>query len=633
MKAALFFATNRLFRKNYRSLQFVEEQIVERGIRAVFVKSGVDTADVKKWRSLLNMHAMMDEFVVTTNVDHIRAAHEGLLEKSLVFGTVSFGYRGEVIPGTLTRRGRPRKSLAVDDVAADHVRKVFEWFVTDRLSILAIVRRLKADPVVPPPPKSPNRVWTRQAVMRVLKNARYRGCWRYRVTETVWISSKDYARQVNRTAPLKSVHLETLRLVGDDVWFTAQSLFEREAAKMVGRKPRDGDSATRPRVLNGLFACAAHDRILYVGGPHGGSMFCKDCQAVSAGERPLFSLLPRVVALQKTCAALADLIRQDSDLVQRVVASCQRHAENEQAPDPAQVTVLTTRLAKLDHRIQFVLRNPGETDRDTAESTALVKQLRHERSSVQAESDAVSTMAARVIVIPTDEEVLRLLDSLVEVLMKAGAGAEEQAGRVRQLIDLLTGGRIELVQQGERRAKRGWLQGRFPNRVLAGVTHQLTGVHVSPDGSEPCEVVIDYRREPEALPVSVVAEVVSLYEAGALVKEIARRVQLNRNRVTQILEHWHAQQNRECPDGRQRRASLTRKHLRPPLYQEIAERVKQLADEGQLFDGIANALDVDRNTVTAAWKFWHDSRGLAVPDGRNRRKSLPRSSRPRTDSD
>lgn len=217
--------------------------------------------------------------------------------------------------------------------------------------------------------------------------------------------------------------------------------------------------------------------------------------------------------------------------------------------------------------------------------------------------------------------------------MKASTGAEEQAGRVRLLIDLLTGGRIELVQQGERRAKRGWLQGRFPNRVLAGVTHQLTGVHLSPDGSEPCEIVIDYRREPEELPVSVVAEVVSLYEAGALVKEIARLVQLNRNRVTQILEHWHAQQNRECPDGRQRRASLTRKHLRPPLYQEIAERVKQLADEGQLFDGIAKALDVDRNTVTSAWKFWHTSRGLAVPDGRNRRKSLPRSSRPRTDSD
>src|SRR5206468_3758113 len=59
-----FFATNRLFRKTYRSLQFVEEQVVEKGARAVFGKSGVDTADGKRWRSLLNMHASMDEFVV-----------------------------------------------------------------------------------------------------------------------------------------------------------------------------------------------------------------------------------------------------------------------------------------------------------------------------------------------------------------------------------------------------------------------------------------------------------------------------------------------------------------------------------------------------------------------------------------
>jgi len=88
-----FFATNRLFRKVHRSLQFVE-QVVETGARAVFVKSGVDTADSKRWRGLLNFHAMMDEFVVGMTADHVRAAHEGLLEKRFVFGTISFGYGG-----------------------------------------------------------------------------------------------------------------------------------------------------------------------------------------------------------------------------------------------------------------------------------------------------------------------------------------------------------------------------------------------------------------------------------------------------------------------------------------------------------------------------------------------------------
>jgi len=41
-RVVFFFATNRLFRKTYRSLAFVEEQVVDRGLRAVFVRSGVD---------------------------------------------------------------------------------------------------------------------------------------------------------------------------------------------------------------------------------------------------------------------------------------------------------------------------------------------------------------------------------------------------------------------------------------------------------------------------------------------------------------------------------------------------------------------------------------------------------------
>lgn len=71
----------------------------------------------------------------------------------------------------------------------------------DRVPIAEIVRRLNADPAVPPP-KSPNRVWTHDAVRKLLRNPRYRGWWRYGVTETVWVSSKDYARQVARPEPL-----------------------------------------------------------------------------------------------------------------------------------------------------------------------------------------------------------------------------------------------------------------------------------------------------------------------------------------------------------------------------------------------------------------------------------------------
>lgn len=276
-RVVFFFATNRLFRKTYRSLQFVEEQVVDKGVRAVFVKSGVDTADAKRWRGLLNMHAMMDEFVVGSTADHVRAAHEGLLDKRLVFGTVSFGYAGRPLDGQTTRRGKPRMTLVVDEVA---------------------------------------------------------GGWVRRVTG--------------------------LEIPGDDV-----------------------------------------------GGP---------------------------------------------------------------------------------------------------------------------------------------------------------------------------------------------------------------------------EVVIDYRQDPEGIPAAVAAEAVALYDAGLLEKEVARRLGLARSTVTRVLDARDASRGRAREDGRPRRATLEDKHGTPPTYREIADRVKALADRRLLFGEIAAEMDLDRNTITAAWRWWHASRGLPVPDGRGRRKTLDRKS-------
>jgi site-specific DNA recombinase len=127
VRAVLFFATNRLFRRTYKALQFVEEEVVERGIRAIFAHSAVDTQDADRWRMLLQFHAMMDEFVVGMYADHVRAGQEGLFARRLVFGTVSFGYRGVPIPGEFTKRKRPRCRLEVDPVAGPLAARIYAW--------------------------------------------------------------------------------------------------------------------------------------------------------------------------------------------------------------------------------------------------------------------------------------------------------------------------------------------------------------------------------------------------------------------------------------------------------------------------------------------------------------------------
>ena len=106
----LVFKTSRLNRKLYRTLAFVEEEIVSRSKRCVFVKSGIDTDDRTSWRSLLQVHGMVDELSVQMGAEHIRAAHVGLLEQELVFGSISFGYTGEPIPGQTNRANKPRRN-------------------------------------------------------------------------------------------------------------------------------------------------------------------------------------------------------------------------------------------------------------------------------------------------------------------------------------------------------------------------------------------------------------------------------------------------------------------------------------------------------------------------------------------
>jgi len=626
-KVVFFFATNRLFRKVYRSLQFVEEQVVDRGLRAVFVKSGVDTADTRRWRGMLTMNAMMDEFVVGMNADHIRAAHEGLLDKRVVFGTVSFGYTGEPTDGPLTRRGLPRKRLVVDPVAGPVVETIFRWYSTDRLFIDEIVRRLNDDPMIPPPPKSPGRVWTHDAVRKLLSNSRYRGCWRYGVTESVWVSSKDYTRQVVRKEPLKSVQIEALRLVSDELWYAAQSRLAVEIGRAAGRKPRDGNSQSRPRLLNGLFRCPVHDRILYVGGIHGRYMVCKECRGLPAEKRPLFSQLPRTLALRKTCEVLTRLIVQDGELVERVIEACRVEASRLQTPDPNTLKALTARRDQFDRRVAFVLRNPGETDADLAASEAELKRLRGERAAVQTDLDAASA-AGRSITIPSKEEVQEMLARMPEILSLAADGeSAETAGLVRELIDRLTGGRIELEQVGERKAQQGWLRGRFRFQLVSALTAAVAGRAVGDQEADGTVIEIEYRDDELSFAPDVVADVKRLYTANMMIKEIAGRLGLNRNNMTKILSNWFEESGIEPQDGRTRRAGLPKKHLEEPLYQEIADRVKELADSGGLFGDIADELEIDRNTVTAAWRYWHTSRNLPVPDGRARRKELPQKSR------
>jgi hypothetical protein len=599
----------------------VEEEVVDRGIRGIFPHSGVDTADADRWQMVLQFHAMMDEFVVGMYADHVRAAQEGLFDRQLVFGTISYSFRGVPIPGELTKRKRPRCRLEVDPITQPVVLQIFRWYVRERLSQGEIVRRLNDLPGIPLPPKCNSGAWTYQAVHDLLANPRYRGYWEYGKTQTRWQSKKDYARQILRDKPLRAAQIEELRIVPDDLRYGAAQRLAEEDRSAVGRKPRDGNRQSRPRLLHGLFRCPTHDQILYVGGVHGRYMFCKACKGLPVEKRPLYSQLPRQLALELTCQKLATLVEQDEGLVSQIIVACQAEAERAQQPDPTRIEALGKKEQQLTRKIEFVMQNPGETEADRRESAANLKGVRGERAAVRAEISLLEAGSSRTAHVPDAAEVRVLLSELDRVFAAASRGdLQDENGTAREILLLLTGGRIDLYQRGERRSQRGWLQGRCRIRLLANLVQRAVGVEATSLADPGTEIIIDYRKPSSLDGESERAK--DFADQGLMHCQIAARMGCGRNWVTKLLEHWYTSRGLEMLDGRKRRKGLTRKQLDAPMYEQLAEPAKGLWDEGMADLQIAEQLGCSPPTAVAAIDYWHTARGLTAPSHAERRAAL-----------
>ena len=207
---------------------------------------------------LLNIRSLLDKLMTTQYAPNIRAAHISLFLLRMVVTTLPFGYMGEDVPGAPTKRGLSRQIIVIDPGLSGWVVEIFRWFAVDRLPLARIFEGLN-DREVPPGPKSDGSFWTEQALHYPLTNEAYRGLWSYGKGENVWQAKAEYDKRVMRDKPLIQKHFEELRLITDERWYEAQRLLALSPQRNAGRKPKDGDPATRPRILNGLLKCPTHD--------------------------------------------------------------------------------------------------------------------------------------------------------------------------------------------------------------------------------------------------------------------------------------------------------------------------------------------------------------------------------------
>ncbi len=620
--------TSRLFRNLYRTLSFVAEQITDRRKRIVFISQNLDSAQDDRWRYVLPVLGMIDEMQASSSTAHIHAAHKGLHRKMRVWGSRTFGYQGQDVPGEKTNKGRPARVWAIDPDEAGWVRTVFKWFVKDDVPIIEIARRLTQQGA-PPSPKCSSGSWGHIAVKGILTNLRYRGVWWYGARENVWQNRAGYSRQIEREKPLDECVFEELRIISDALWWKAQEKLQG-CARQAGRKAKDPDKPKKPRFLNDMFICGKHARRLYVGGNGGSRMFCPDCQ--KDPKRGLFSTLPRQFATEALCSTIAELIRRDTGgLLDEVVAALRHHAERMQQPDPSEIARLHQEEARLTNHIRFIKSVPGETAADLDENRVKLQELQRDRAAVSEKLARVEAAARTKFEMPGASEIRALLDQMAEVLVKAsGSDDDSLVAAARRIVGLITGGRIVLTQQGKAKAKGGWLRGTFRVHLLKPILDEFGA---SSDDGEHAEIHVDFRKP--SLPEQLANDVMRLYEDDLIQKQIAKELtrrtgrKVGRNLVKKALQIAFAQRGEEAPDDRKRRVTLANKQMEPSKCHDpaLVDRVMARFEDGQLYCEIAEAEGICADSVTAIVRRWHDEQGLSVPNGKARRKTLKKKSR------
>jgi transposase len=114
----------------------------------------------------------------------------------------------------------------------------------------------------------------------------------------------------------------------------------------------------------------------------------------------------------------------------------------------------------------------------------------------------------------------------------------------------------------------------------------------------------------------------TLFDTGLLSKQVAKVLTCSRSMITKLWQHWHIARGILAPDLRARRSRLERKHVNPPPHQAIAEAVMELYRKDRSLHDIAQHMHCSLNLITATVRYWHESRGLPVPDGRTRRRLI-----------
>lgn len=618
------FCSSRLARNLATLLQVLDEEFVANGIRCVLIDQRLDSNERDRWATLLPILGWLDQMQRTAQSGNIRAEHLTLLSRRLHYTTARYGIGGETIPGFFTKRGRPVQLMVIDDAMAKVVRYIFVKFI-NHVPIGWIAKRLNTHRNWPRPPKSKVNRFSRDFVKRALENPVYIGIFVYNDNVDVSSMSPGEMRELAVTDP-NVFYFPELQIITDEQFLKARGILRsnqnRHQSAVRMPRSRDGDAASRPMLLNGFLFCPVCDNQLVVTGAKGNAYGCKSCKNLPVNQQNLYSQMPRKLATDLIAKAICDTVLRAPDVVDACVEECLAEFERMAQPDATRLESLRAERNRKRSQLDLVISNFTGGDEHLVQDQ--LQQLRSELNRLDTEITVEQRLVEQVVELPTANQIRESLSQFSTILVQATeCPSDEQLDEARELIRIVTGGRIDVYQKGEKKAKLGWLQVRFKVNLAAVALHGNI-FNPSSSANDEIELVVDIQQPSEANPM--IAKARELYDADKFETEIAEELDVSRGCIFKWLAQSFEADGIEKADGYKRRKRIeTARGLHH--YQLISDQVFELADSGVLLCEIAERLKTNRDVITESLRYAYQKRNLPWLDGRARRKSLDRKSR------
>ncbi|AMV19202.1 recombinase family protein [Planctomyces sp. SH-PL14] len=616
------FSLSRLAREYVFTMSLLKWLVYECGVRVRSKVEGIDT-NVLGWELHSAFQAMFAEQYRKELQENSLRGLLGNLASFYSLGDYCFGFDSHPDPNGASRKVRgvdvPKRRYAIHPENANWVKRIFHWFVRENRDIQWIVRELN-ELQVPRDHRATNTHWDHSSVRRLLESTKYIGLW-------------TWGRRKNCRSPLTGIKFRQLRtdeeilkwnrqfpelrIIDDETFHLAHLKLKANADRVAAYRRPDGKlgGAAGPNgvprhLLQGLLHCSACGSPMHVTGPKARYLRCRGYRDGLCDQR---SQLPRDLAEQEILQLVSNRILRDDEWTNLIVTRTIEHWRTEWKGLPNDIDTLRRRLRECESGIENLL---NKIERSKVAIPSVDKRLEERLQEKQQLEDDLANASDRLTKAPDErgrEDIVRELGKLDSVIR-----SQTPAAAVA-LADLLRGPILVSTVPAPRRMRKAF-QLAIPltvDRVL-----YATGLLGSepPTDQEASPLTLDVERPSRGR--TQAQEAWRLLHEGKAAKDIALELGVSRSRVTVLLQELAAT-NRLGLSVKQLHALARSRRAAPPkLADRLEPRVMELFREGHLIEEIATELGCSDATVHKAIANWHRTRGLAVPDGRTRRKQL-----------